>query len=41
MRQAKKAKDRRGYERLLELQNVKRKTPEWNAFWEWFYSDEI
>ena len=40
MRQAKKAKDRRGYERLLELQNVKRKTPEWNAFWEWFYSDE-
>jgi hypothetical protein len=41
MRQAKKVKDRRGYERLLELQNVKRKTPEWNAFWEWFYSDEI
>jgi hypothetical protein len=40
MRQAKKAKDRRGYERLLELQNVKRKTSEWNAFWEWFYSDE-
>jgi hypothetical protein len=26
MRQAKKAKDRRGYERLLELQNVRRKT---------------
>lgn len=40
MRGAKKAKDRRGFERLLELQNVRRKTPEWNAFWEWFYSDE-
>jgi hypothetical protein len=40
MRQAKRAKDRRGYERLLELQNVRRKTPEWDAFWEWFYSDE-
>jgi hypothetical protein len=40
MKQAKKAKDRSGYEHLLELQNVKRKTPEWDAFWRWFYSDE-
>ena len=40
MREAKRLKDRDGYERLLELQNVKRKTPVWNAAWEWFYSDE-
>lgn len=40
MKEAKKAKDRRGYERLLELQNVGRQSPEWKAFWNWFYSDE-
>jgi hypothetical protein len=40
MKQAREAKDRHGYERLLELQNVKRQTPEWDAFWKWFYSDE-
>ena len=40
MNEAKKLGDRHGFERLLELQNVKRKTPDWNAFWEWFYSDE-
>ena len=41
MKEAKRAKDRHGFEQLLELQNVKRKTPDWNACWEWFYSDEI
>ena len=40
MKAAKKAKDRAGFERLLELQNVKRKTAQWDAFWEWFYSNE-
>jgi hypothetical protein len=40
MREAKRAKDRHGFERLLELQNVKRKTAEWDALWRYFYSDE-
>jgi|HubBroStandDraft_5_1064220.scaffolds.fasta_scaffold1913397_1 putative heme degradation protein len=41
MKEAKRLKDRHGYEHLLELQNVRRKTAEWNALWEYFYSDEI
>jgi hypothetical protein len=40
MREAKRLKDRHGYERLLELQNVKRKTAEWDALWRYYYSDE-
>lgn len=40
MKEAKKLKDRRGFERLLELQNVPRKSAAWNALWEYFYSDE-
>jgi hypothetical protein len=40
MKQAKRLKDRFGYERLLDLQNVPRKSAEWNALWEYFYSDE-
>jgi hypothetical protein len=41
MKEAKRLKDRHGYERLLELQNVPRKSAAWNALWEYFYSDEI
>jgi len=40
MREAKRLRDRHGYERLLELQNVKRKTAAWDALWRYFYSDE-
>jgi len=40
MKEAKRLKDRHGYERLLELQNVQRKSAAWNALWEYFYSDE-
>jgi putative heme degradation protein len=40
MKEAKRLKDRHGYERLLELQNVKRKTAAWDALWQHFYSDE-
>jgi hypothetical protein len=39
MREAKRLSDRYGFERLLELQNVKRKTPAWDALWKYFYSD--
>jgi hypothetical protein len=40
LREAKRLKDRRGFERLLELQNVKRQTAAWDALWQYFYSDE-
>jgi hypothetical protein len=40
MKEAKQLKDRHGYERLLELQNVPRMSADWNALWEYFYSDE-
>jgi hypothetical protein len=40
MKEAKRLKDRRGFERLLELQNVPRRSAAWNALWEYFYSDE-
>ena len=40
LREAKRLKDRRGFERLLELQNVRRQTAAWDALWEYFYSDE-
>ncbi len=40
MKEAKRLKARRGFERLLELQNVKRRTAAWDALWNYFYSDE-
>jgi hypothetical protein len=40
LKEAKEFKDRVGYERLLELQNVKRNSAEWKALWEYFYSGE-
>jgi hypothetical protein len=40
MQEAKKSKDRFGFERLLELQGLKRGSAAWNAAWEYFYSDE-
>lgn len=41
MKEVKKLKDRAGFERLLELQNVKRGSDAWNDLWRYFYSDEI
>jgi hypothetical protein len=37
---AKRAKDRVGFERLLELYDVKRGSDRWRICWEYFYSDE-
>jgi hypothetical protein len=37
---AKRAKDRVGFERLLELYEVKRHSDHWRICWEYFYSDE-
>jgi hypothetical protein len=37
MTAAKKANDRRGFERLLDAWGVKRKTQQYDAFWLWFY----
>jgi hypothetical protein len=34
---AKRANDRRGFERLLDAWGVKRRTPEYEDFWKWFY----
>jgi hypothetical protein len=41
IQQAKKAKDRVSFEKLLESCDVKRGSDEWRACWEYFYSDEF
>jgi hypothetical protein len=40
LKEAKRLKDRHGFERLLELQNVPRRSAAWDALWKYFYSDE-
>jgi hypothetical protein len=37
---AKKASDRRGFERLLDAWGVKRQTPQYDDFWKWFYDSD-
>jgi hypothetical protein len=37
---AKRANDRRGFERLLDAWGVKRKTSEYDDFWTWFYGSD-
>lgn len=34
---AKKSNDRNAFERLLDAWGLKRKTPEYDDFWKWFY----
>jgi hypothetical protein len=34
---AKKSNDQSGFERLLDAWGLKRKTPEYDDFWKWFY----